>query len=97
MFNKKDFSPDAVKFFRGLLKNMNATILDFSATMPAKYRIQNTRLVNNGKARNVYFSLNMRDVFILFLCYLPVTMPDPAYVTAKLTELGYADEARAKV
>jgi hypothetical protein len=94
MFNTKDFSPDAVKFFRGLLKNMNASILDFSATMPAKYRIQNTRLVTNGKARNFHFSLNMRDVFILFLCYLPVTMPDPACVTAQLNHLGYAVEAQ---
>ena len=88
MSETKLLEPPERKFWKALLHKWNTDMFTLAATMPSKYRIQEQRLVTQGKARNDYISVNMRDMFVLALCYFPVTLPEPSYVEAELRKLG---------
>jgi len=88
MFHTKLQDAATKKFWNTMLKNWNDDILTFAGIMPSKFRIQETRLITQGTARNFYFSLNMRDWFIMLLCYFPATLPEPSFVMSQLKSLG---------
>ena len=88
MADTKLFEPAVRALWTKLLHNWNADILTFADTMPSKFRIQHQRLVTAGKPRNNYFSVNMRDMFIMALCYFRATLPEPSYVEAEFAKLN---------